>query len=184
MTGRIEVLCSNYERQVELPWDQNVAGPQRVWFAVYPPEAERRLRLRLPLFEEATSRANKHWKHVDLTRAFAEWMAGHESREAYFANPQHMALGVKSFGPHLAANVREHLLAGDVDAETVVALSGVASLFGLTSVSKLVADVSPDIRGRLLVLFPGQTGDGLFKLLDATKGYDYHAISITAESGG
>ena len=183
MMGRIEALCLNYERQVALPWDDNLAGSQRVWFAVYAPELERRLRLRLGLFEDATRNSGKRWKNIDLTAAFAEWLAAHDSRDAYFANPQHLSLGVKKFESSLAARVREALQTTDVDANTVVALSGIASLFGLASVSTLVADVAPDIRGRLLVFFPGHTEEGLFKLLDATKGYNYLAVAITTERG-
>ena len=183
MTGRIEALCLNYERQVSLPWDDNLAGPQRVWFAVYAPELERRLQLRLGLFEDATRNSGKRWKNIDLTTAFAEWLAAHDSRDAYFANPQHLSLGVKKFESSLAARVREALEADDIDVNTVVALSGIGSLFGLGSVSTLVADVAPYIRGRLLVFFPGHTEEGLFKLLDATKGYNYLAVAITAERG-
>lgn len=180
MSGRVESLCRNYARQVGLPWDESLAGAQRVWFAVYPPELERRVRLRMALFEHETRQASKAWKHVDLTGAFAEWMAGHDSREAYFANPQALSLGVKRFEPIVAGRVRAALTAPDVDHETVVAVSGVGSLFGLASVSTLVSEVTPDIRGRLLVFFPGHTEDGLFKLLDATKGYNYLAVPITA----
>lgn len=183
MTGRVETLCRNYERQVSLPWDSNLAGAQRVWFAVYPPDLERRLRLRLPLFEDATQRAGKRWKRTDLTLAFAEWMAAHESREAYFANPAALALGLRGFERSLVTRVRQQLQADDVDGSTVIAISGVASLFGLASVSKLVAEVRDDIRGRLLILFPGHIDNGLFRLLDATKGYDYLAVPITADGG-
>ena len=181
MTGRIESLCAAYERQVRLPWDENLAGAQRVWFAVYPPSRERRLRLRLPLFEQATLRAGKRWEHLDLTTAFAEWMAAHESREAYFAKPERLALGVKRFEPFLASRVRDAL--GASDSSTVVALSGIGAVFGLASVSQLVAEVARAIQGRLLVFFPGSTEEGLFKLLDATKGFNYHAVAITADAG-
>ena len=44
---RIDLLRKNYQRICGLPWDRNVAGPQRVWLAVYDKEDERRLRLRL-----------------------------------------------------------------------------------------------------------------------------------------
>ena len=40
----IDRLLSNYSRQVRLPWSPNVSGKQRIWFAVYPPAEERRVR--------------------------------------------------------------------------------------------------------------------------------------------
>lgn len=183
MTSTIESLCNSFEKQVKLPWEENLAGPQRVWFAVYPPSTERRLRLRLPLFETAARAAGKGWKHVDVTSAFAEWMGGHEAREEYFARPEALQLGLTRFEPTLAATVRATLEADDVGRHTIVAVSGIASLFGLASVSRLVSDVAPLIRGRLLVFFPGSKENDLFKLLDATKGYNYLAVAITPEGG-
>ena len=183
MTNTIEALSNSYLRQVRLPWENNLAGPQRVWFAVYPPSHERRLRLRLQLFETATKTAGKGWLHRDLTASFAQWMGTHASREDYFAKPEALELGLKRFEPALASEVRATLESAAVNTSTVVAISGVGALFGLASVSRLISDVSPAIRGRLLVFFPGSTENGLFKLLDATAGYNYLAVAITAEGG-
>ena len=72
--SRIDLLRKNYQRICGLPWDRHVAGPQRVWLAVYDKEDERKLRLRLGLFEEATQQAGHHWDHFDLTDAFANWL--------------------------------------------------------------------------------------------------------------
>ena len=33
----VDRLLTNYASQVRLPWSPNMAGMQRVWFAVYPP---------------------------------------------------------------------------------------------------------------------------------------------------
>ena len=74
--SEIEGLLREYERFVALPWQNNVAGAEKVWFAVYDPPQERRLRLRIPEFEIATKKAGHGWRYVDLTDAFAHWMAG------------------------------------------------------------------------------------------------------------
>ncbi len=50
----VDDLVAAYRKFVALPWQQNLAPPQRVWMAVYPPEHERRLRLYLPAFKTAT----------------------------------------------------------------------------------------------------------------------------------
>jgi hypothetical protein len=183
MTTIIEALCNNYASQVGLAWQPDLAGPQRVWFVVYPPAAERRLRLRLQMFEAATQSAGKRWKHRDLTGEFSEWMAYHRYRDDYFGKPTSLGLGLKQFQPAVADHVRSVLADPDADSSTVVALSGIGSLFGLASVSQLISDVTPSIRGRLLVFFPGHTEHGLFKLLDATAGYNYLAVAITADDG-
>src|SRR3954469_13026845 len=86
----IERLLSNYSRQVRLTWPANMAGKQRVWFAVYPPAEERRVRARLPQFESLTLEANHEWINVDLTRLLPEFLAAHKYREAIFQNPQHL----------------------------------------------------------------------------------------------
>jgi len=68
---------------VSLPWQQNLAPPQRVWMAVYPPEHERRLRLPLHLtdFAAATKDAHHPWALADITTSFERWMADHDYRD-------------------------------------------------------------------------------------------------------
>jgi hypothetical protein len=73
------------------------------------------------------------------------------------------------------------LTAPGVDSRTVVAVSGAASLFGLVRVSSLIDEVAGDIRGRLVVFFPGSYDEkSYFRLLDARDGWDYLAVPITA----
>src|SRR5438105_4620119 len=72
--SRIDLLCRNYQRICGLPWDRNVAGAQRVWLAVYDKEDERKLRLRLGMFEEVTRHVGHRWHIVDFTDAFANWL--------------------------------------------------------------------------------------------------------------
>src|SRR5664280_609028 len=89
----IDRLLSNYSRQVRLPWSANMSGKQRVWFAIYPPVEERRVRARLPQFEAVTLAANHGWSTVDLTRLLPEFLAAHKYRESIFKNPQHLRAG-------------------------------------------------------------------------------------------
>lgn len=77
----INRLVSNYARQVHLPWLTSMSGKQRVWFAVYPPAEERRVRARLPQFEALTLEAKHGWTAVDLTNLMPQWIATHEYRE-------------------------------------------------------------------------------------------------------
>ena len=66
--NRIEALRANYARYVSLPWDRSLPAPQRVWFAVYDPFDERRLRLHLPSFEIASK--SSAWRGARL-RSFS-----------------------------------------------------------------------------------------------------------------
>ena len=75
--------------------------------------------------------------------------------------------------------VREVLTGPDVTADTVVALTGIASLFGFLRVSHLVREVEAHIRGNLLVFFPGAYHNNNYRLMDARDGWNYLAVPIT-----
>lgn len=76
ITWHLARLIHNYGARVSLPWKRNLAGPQRVWFAVYRKTEERRLRRRLEDFEISTKWANHGWVTMGLTDAFARWFPG------------------------------------------------------------------------------------------------------------
>lgn len=179
----IDVLVRKYEALARLPWAPGEAGPRRVWFVVYDPPQERRLRFRLHDFEEATRRAGRRWKAVDLTDQFARWMANHEYREAYFEQPEDMELALEDFADWLADYLTDELSAQDVDNDTIVAVYGLASIFGLARASVLFDRAAPAIQGRMAVFFPGQYERNMYRLLDARDGWNYHAIPITAAEG-
>lgn len=181
--NEIEGLLKAYERFLQLPWDRTLAGPQKVWFAIYEPAQERRLRLRLPEFETATRDAGHAWTHLDLTDVFAHWMAQHEYHEAYFEQPEDMDLALQDFASSVSQQVVGVLSNSDVDANSVVAVSGLASLFGFTKASAIIETVAPSIRGRLLVFFPGQHNGSNYRFLDARDGWNYLAVPITGIDG-
>ena len=174
--SEIDDLLKRYERYVKLAWDHNLAGAQKVWFAGYSPGQERRLRLRIGAFQVATIAARHKWCLVDITDVFAEWMANHDYRDAYFEEPEFMELALADFSDMVAEQVRKALARTDED--TVVALLGLASLFGLARVAELIAKVDSEIRGRLLAFFPGQRDGANWRLLNARDGWNYHAVPI------
>ena len=181
--SEIENLLNGYEQTISLPWEHNLAGPQKVWIAIYEPSQERRLRFRVADFEVITKKAGYSWVHLDITDAFANWMAHNDYREEYFHNPDDLDLALPEFAAHVADQVRKILADARADARTVVALSGLASLFGLTRASELIEDIAPSIKGRLLVFFPGHQEGSNRRLLDARDGWNYLALSITASKG-
>ena len=179
--SRIDALLKNYSRYVSLPWDDSLPGAQRIWFAVYDPPDERRLRLRLQSFEIETKKVGHDWRCCDLTDAFANWMARQEYREAYFESPEDLLTPHPDFEDYVTEQVRNELEAADK--ETVVGVIGVGSLFGFMRVSALMEKVQDAIRGRLLVFFPGSYENNHYRLLDARDGWNYHAVPITAAGG-
>ncbi len=181
--SQIEDLLSEYEKIVRQSWQRNIAGAQKVWFVVYDPTQERRLRFRLTDFEIVTKKAGHSWTAVDLTDAFARWMSAHDYRESYFEQPDLMDMALSEFAARVADEVRSALTSPHVDENTVVAVYGLGSLFGLTRASALFEAVAPSIRGRLLAFFPGQHDGTNYRLLDARDGWNYLAVPITVTSG-
>jgi len=183
--SRVETLLEAYSSFVRIPWESNLAGPQRVWFAVYDPSEERRLRFRLAEFEVATKNAGHGWALVDLTDAFGEWLGAHEYRDDYFEDPSALELDLKEgFAASLAVQISRLLEAPSSDERAVVAVAGVASLFGLTRLSALVERVVGQIRGRFLVFFPGSHVGATYHLLETNDGWSYLAVPISGAERG
>jgi hypothetical protein len=175
----VDRLLSNYSRQVRLPWSAKVSGKQRVWLAVYPPAEERRVRARLPQFETLTLAANHGWTTVDLTGLLPEFLVAHKYRESIFQKPQHLRVG-NHLEVHAAALVKEACSHEEVDAGSVVAVTGLASLFDFVRVSSLIERVEDSVLGRLLILFPGEYAGNVYRFMDARDGFNYMAVPITS----
>ena len=176
--ANIDDLIRAYKRFAALPWNKNVSGPERVWMCIYQPREERRLRHRLGEFELATKSAGHDWLLFDLTDSFERWMSGHEYREDYFASPDDLDLALDEFSEGLKQELRSAL---DTGGNTVVALLGAGSLFGVSSVSSLIQKVADSVPGRLLVFFPGEKEGNNYRLLDARDGWNYLATPIETE---
>lgn len=175
----IEALAKAYERYVALPWQANLAPPQRVWMVVYSPKDERRLRVRIQEFEIATVRAGHAWRCIDLTDEFAHWLAAHEYRDAYFTSPKLLdAAGLEEFGDHLTATVTAVLTDERLGPTAMVGLLGLGSVFSFYRVSRLLERVVPTVAGRLLVFFPGERDGSNYRMLEAQDGWNYLATPI------
>jgi hypothetical protein len=174
----VDRLIANYQRQVSLPWATNLAGKQRVWFAVYPPGEERRVRAHLQHFETATLEAQHGWLVVDLTRLLPEWLSQHEYRDGIFAEPQFLS-SHEDLEELAVERVKNACTAEEADQNTVVTVLGLGSLFDFIRVSRLLDAVEGTIRGRLLVLFPGEYRQNSYRFMDARDGFNYMAVPIT-----
>ena len=182
--GRIEELATRYRNHISAPWQRNLAGDQKTIFVVYPKEDERKLRARFELFEMATTGAEHKWKLFNFTKTFATWMAKTEYRDLYFESPEDLTMKLQSgFLQYAAQELRNELTSSDVDEKTVVAVYGVSSLYGFSKVSLILKEVIHDIRGRLLLFFPGEFENNNYRLLDARDGWNYLAVPITLHNG-
>lgn len=88
---------------------ENLAPPQRVWMAVYPPEQERRLfAFHLQEFKTATQESGHGWALM-ISRTRRHWMAAHRSREAYFdEDPELLETAMPAFFDHLVPGRAEN----------------------------------------------------------------------------
>ncbi len=88
------------------------------------------------------------------------------------------------FAQYAAGIILESLKRPQHAEREIVGLIGVASLFGVVSLSDVISRVEHAIKGRLAVFFPGRSRDGRYRLLDARDGWDYHAVAIQVEGTG
>ena len=186
MSSKVAKLVSAYRQHLTVPWQAGLAAIQRVIFAVYDKTDELRLRANVEEFALVTQQASKKWLLLDLTNAFPEWMAAQEYRDAYFESPEDLA-GYQTgelteFIADLTARLKSRISA-EADADTVVALMGVGTLFGLARVSSVVEGIKESVPGRLLVFFPGEhhPENHAYRLLDARDSWNYLAVPLLAK---
>jgi hypothetical protein len=183
--ARIEDLADLYAQHIATPWQRTVAGAQRVVMVAYDKELERVLRARKGEFETRTKEAGHDWHEVDITTAFSSWLAADDYREAYFESPEDLQMKLEAEFPDFVADrIRAVLSRTDVHSDSVVAVFGVASLFGFARFSQLLKLIEGDVKGRLVVFFPGQYEQNNYRLLDARDGWNYMAVPISIHATG
>ncbi len=183
--ARIEDLADRFGRHIATPWQRTVSGAQRVVMLVYDKELERTLRARKVAFETATEQAGHDWHELDISEAFAAWMAADDYREEYFAAPEDLQLKLQAeFPEYVAERLRTILNGPEITNDSVVALFGVGALFGFTRLTHILKMVESDIKGRLVVFFPGHLERSNYRLLDARDGWNYMAVPISLHGDG
>jgi hypothetical protein len=179
MSDRISKLIKSFDNHISLPWQKVISSEERSIFVVYNKEDELRLRARVSEFEQSAVQSGHPWQLLDITDSFAIWLGEHEYRDGYFEEPEYLAANYEYFAEELVVQLNEQI-SEQMDENSIVALLGCGTLFGITSVSSLVKSFATNIRGRLVVFFPGEHDDNQYRLLDATDGWGYQATSIKA----
>ena len=121
--SEVNDLLSAYEDILKLPWKNNLSGAEKVWFVVYDPANERRIRLRLSEFELKTIQGGFKWLHTDITKFFADWMTKLDYREAYFENPEDMDPMLEEFSEFVIGQILDVLDKGDE--KSIAAITGI-----------------------------------------------------------
>ena len=179
--SKLKRLLQSWERFIRTPWRDDVAAAQRVVFCVYDPNEERALRSRIGEFELATTAAGHGWRQFDLSDTFAQWLSTQRYAEKYFKQPELLRTLLPRYLEFVEGRFATFLEQVGADSGTVVAVSGVGSLFGLTKVKDVVDAFAPRVSGRLLVFFPGSFENNNYRLLDGYDGWNYLAVPITAD---
>lgn len=174
--SQIEILAKKFEAHISLPWQRNLSPSERVIFVVYPKEKEQRLRFQKGLFQQAVIKAKHGWHSICLDNAFPEWMSQQDYREDYFDHPEDLQQKLERDFPNFVWQKVNHKMKC-ISNDDVLALFGVGSLFGLARASAALKRL--EIRGRLVVFFPGTREKNVYRLLDARDGWDYLAFPIT-----
>lgn len=179
--SKIDTLLKKYQRHIKVPW-REVAPAQRVIFCVYNENEERRLRAKIDEFELATRETEHKWALFDLTDTFADWLSSQRYAKRYFQQPELITTILPNYLTSLENQFEKFLESSSADDNTVVALKGVCSLFGLLKVKEVVDKFAPMVTGRLLVFFPGRYENNNYRLLDGYDGWNYLAVPITSDS--
>lgn len=173
-------LLKAYARQVGLPWQEDVPPAGRVWLLWFDKSMQRRIAGRLEEFEHATIKAGHGWRRVDISLWFGRWIAQHEFFEPLVQNPQELRGLLPDARKALIHSLRAEL--DECAADDILAVDGCGALFGVASVSSVISEIADSIPGRLLVTFPGKHTAGVYRLLDARDGWNYHAVPIPPDS--
>jgi hypothetical protein len=179
--SRIKRLVQSYGKHIAVPWRAEVAAAQRVIFCVYNENDERWLRARIDEFEILTRQAGHEWAVYDLTNTFAMWLAAQRYAESYFLNPELLSTPLPKYMTYITEDFSNFLDEKQVGPHAVTSIMGVGSLFGFLKVKDLVDKLSPMVKGRLLVFFPGSFENNNYRLLDGYDGWNYLAVPITAD---
>jgi Domain of unknown function (DUF1788) len=174
----VDDLLGQFRRQVSLPWSHDTARDYRVWIMHYDRTLERRIQGRLHEFEALALQSGHGWTTLNLAALVAPWFALHELFDGLVDQPDELLGLLPDFEAHVISTVRARLkVLGEQD---ILALFGVGALFGLMRASTLTEKSVPEIKGRLILFFPGRHENGVYRLLDARDGWSYRAIPIPA----
>ncbi len=179
--NRVRRLLASYGKFVEVPWREDAAPPQRVIFCVYNENEELRLRARVDEFEIVTRNAGHDWHLFDLSNTFADWLSSQKYAEKYFQQPGLLATLLPQYLSYIVDQFASFLAERAAGRNSVVALQGLGSLFGLLKAKAVVDRLAPMVDGRLVVFFPGTFENNNYRLLDGYDGWNYLAVPITAD---
>ena len=182
--SKAEQLARRYGDHIKTPWQRTLSAAERTIFLVYDRDDDRRIRAHMKAFENATIAAGKKWLLHDFTNFFPSWLQQQKYRDPYFEDPEALQVKLESaFAKDAADSLTTTLKRAQPDAETVVGVLGIATLFGFVKFSSVLGAVADNVPEycRMLVFFPGEYDNHRYKLLDGRADWNYMAVPITLQ---
>lgn len=177
MADRLSKLLDSYDSHVSIQWNLSLSPEERAIIVVYDKFDELKLKARIEEFELATTKYQHGWQQCDLTHSFPCWMVNQKRVTPYFKRPNLLETKYQYFFDDLVELVVQSLDETQTEND-VLCLFGCGSLFGFVSISELLKAVTKRVNGRVLLFFPGEKIENVFRLLDATDGWGYQATTI------
>lgn len=173
-------ILTAYTKQIQLPWADDISPAERIWLVWYEKVLQRRFTGRIGELEHATLKAGHGWHQINLSNWFGEWIAKHEFFDALVEQPKELRGLLPDIEDHVIARLKQVLTT--LTRNDVLAVDGCGSLFGVARVSTLISRIAESVPGRLIIGFPGKHAGGVYRLLDARDGWNYHAVPIPPDS--
>ena len=175
--SKVNQLLAKFESIINEPWPTGLSGQEKVWFLIFDPIELKKVHFKLGEFEMATRNANRKWLLISLNDYFTNWLSNHDYKEAFFEEPEYISDALQSeFREYIINKINKELT--DNSENTLLVLKDASAIFGFIKLSEVVQDVSNKIKGRLMVLFPGEFSNNQYRLMDARDGWDYLARPI------
>lgn len=175
--SKVNHLLAKFESIINEPWPTGLSGQEKVWFLIFDPIELKKVHFKLGEFEMATRNANRKWLLISLNDYFTNWLSNHDYKEAFFEEPEYISDALQSeFREYIINKINKELT--DNSENTLLVLKDASAIFGFIKLSEVVQDVSNKIKGRLMVLFPGEFTNNQYRLMDARDGWDYLARPI------
>ena len=175
--SKIDQLIAKFELIINEPWPSGLSGQEKVWFLIFDPIDLKKVHFKLSEFEMATKNANREWLLISLNDYFTNWLSNNEYKEAFFEEPEYISDALQGeFREFIIFEIDKRLERNSEN--TLIVLKDASAIFGFIKLSEIVQDISKKIKGRLMVLFPGEFTNSQYRLMDARDGWDYLARPI------
>lgn len=175
--SKVNQLLAKFESIIKEPWPTGLSGQEKVWFLIFDPIDLKKVHFKLGEFEMATRNANRKWLLISLNDYFTNWLSNHDYKEAFFEEPEYISDALQTeFREYIIQEINKELTENSEN--TLLVLKDASAIFGFIKLSEVVQDVSNKIKGRLMVLFPGEFSNNQYRLMDARDGWDYLARPI------